>query len=232
MPDTPKSALIVENSAKIFDEKLTAFIRQNSCSNACSLSRSNSIFISDQKAEEETLEEEFVSNDIIDQLITLSAEKRTISPPMTTASSPSKASSGRTNSSSIDIGKVGIIAGKSSTKAETKKQANFNSTLGSSTLNSTSNRLSYNDSCYYSSSSSSCSSSVGSTQDDNYLAHLNWFKQDQQLIQQQQQPPMQSSLVATSSFYDEKEDPLNQDSFSNQFLFKPANFYSNLEFIF
>ena len=120
----PKSALIVENSAKIFDEKLTAFIRQNSCApdantttNSAvtpSLTPSSSIYIKKPSVEPEEAapEDEFVSNELIEQLITLSAEKRTISPPMTSAGLSSQqqfkaaavaAPVKRTNSSSIDI---------------------------------------------------------------------------------------------------------------------------------
>ena len=111
--------------------------------------------------------------------------------------------------------------------------------IGSSILNSagqnmsgkmsasSANRLSYNDSCYFSSSSSSCASSFGSNHDDSQLAHLNWFKQDMQ----QQQPPQQSSLISSSkpSFYDEKQDELQQEAFTNQFIFKqPVSFYGKL----
>ena len=239
---TPKSALIVENSAKIFDEKLTAFIRQNSCRNnaVCSSSGVN----------EENLDDDFMSNDLIDRLITLSAEKRTISPP-SAASTPSpssiKPSIIRTNSSSIDINptnsqpqmhqhqqqpqhqhtKSRMDSKKLSSQIFSNNTNNRNSILNSS--QNQSNRLSYNDSCYYSSSSSSCSSSLGSTHDDNYLAHLNWFKQDQQ--QQQQN---QSSLISkTTPLYETKEDEVNRgDSFQNQFLFKPSSFYGKWNIFF
>jgi protein Tob/BTG len=44
-----KPALIVENSAKIFDEKLTAFIRQNSCNNSTNGKNSIGIYILEKK---------------------------------------------------------------------------------------------------------------------------------------------------------------------------------------
>lgn len=243
-PSMPKSALIVENSAKIFDEKLTAFIRQNSCTNNVTCSSSSLI---EKKIEaDEDLDDDFMSNELIDRLITLSAEKRTISPPVASTPSPTfqptKTSIIRTNSSSIDINPSNIGNAKcqtnnncnsgSKTKLESKKANNqlYNTSsgirgtnpIGSSLINNNqTNRLSYNDSCYYSSSSSSCSSSLGSTHDDNYLAHLNWFKQDQQ----QQQPP-QSSLIAKPTLFEEKEEPTNaDDSFQSHFLFKPSSFY-------
>jgi hypothetical protein len=248
-PTTPKSALIVENSAKIFDEKLTAFIRQNSCrSNAvCSSGggEANETLGSDASgAGEENLDDDFMSNDLIDRLITLSAEKRTISPPAASTPSPSSSSSIkpsiiRTNSSSIDINptnnqpqmhhqhhqhnKSRMDSKKLSSQIFGSGSNNNNSNNRNSILNSSqnqSNRLSYNDSCYYSSSSSSCSSSLGSTHDDNYLAHLNWFKQDQQQNNQ-------SSLISKPTpLYETKGDEVaGGNSFQNQFLFKPSSFY-------
>ena len=168
----------------------------------------------------------------------MSAEKRTISPPMS-ALSQFKPSSliKRTNSSSIDINLPNTNNGTKIEQPISNKlynspssyNTNNNNAIGSSILNSTnnqsnkmsnsSNRLSYNDSCYFSSSSSSCASSFGSNHDDNLLAHLNWLKQDQQ----------SSLLTSKPSFFEDKQDDLNQESFTNQFLFKPpTSFYSKL----
>lgn len=214
----PKSALIVENSAKIFDEKLTAFIRQNSCSTSSTINADDSALVQD--------DDFLVSNNLIDQLITLSAEKRTISPPVSNKSIISQPKYNkpslviqRTNSSSIDIqppnqhnnnnenGKS-----KNNIKLPTTNNVNTNATIGShlatnnnNNLLNLNNRLSYNDSCYYSSSSSSCSSSFGdsSIHDDNYLAHLSWFKPENQALYEDSNKflfkPMSDSNSATNT---------------------------------
>jgi protein Tob/BTG len=64
-PNETTKSLIVENSAKIFDEKLTAFIRQNSCNNPIPTQNKSSL------VDEEDLDKDIISNDLIENLIKL-----------------------------------------------------------------------------------------------------------------------------------------------------------------
>ena len=143
------SCLIVQNAEKIlFDEKLTAFIRQNSSNTTeafSSLTSDNDMTI-DASGDFQH------SNDLnINELIKLSAERRTISPPSVDNSVRRK------NSANI-----AIVKGQQSeapTKPGNSKSKSIKST----------NRFSFNDSCYYSSSSSSCASSFGSNNEESNL---------------------------------------------------------------
>jgi len=151
--------LIVESAEKIlFDEKLSAFIRQNSSSNEDSLA--------DSVAEFNTIEEvkdieDFNMND----LIKLSAEQRTISPPCSSMLI-------RKNSSNIAI--ICDEEKKAARIAENQiNTGSFDYTNSYNTLAVRQHKhqqqpgnFSFSDSCYYSSSSSSCASSFGSNYDD------------------------------------------------------------------
>jgi len=91
-----KPCLVVQNAEKIlFDEKLTAFIRQNSCNNTNDeFIVNNSSTINDDLSNNNDFDDDNnKSNDfLINELIKLSAEKRTISPPHANMSSLSSSS--------------------------------------------------------------------------------------------------------------------------------------------
>ena len=215
-PSKPKSLLIVENSAKIFDEKLTAFIRQNSCNNPIPAAQRPAQAASE--FDEDDFDKDISSADLIENLIKLSAEKRTISPPTSSLNSLSakNPSVKRTNSSNININ-------SSQLNNEFIPSGN-NSNNNNSAQN---NRLSYNDSCYYSSSSSSCSSSFGSNHDEN-LAQLGWLKQQQEqtssLLLNRTNQCMPN--VNTQSLFDNSNFSLDNSNIQNDFLFMPS-FYTN-----
>lgn len=158
-----KPTLIVQNAEKIlFDEKLTAFIRQNS-SNAEG---------SDINESEEFEASNKNSNSNIEELIKLSVEKRTISPPC--SSSPVNKSS--SNITIIECNKpFGNLDSDINTNSKFQENTvSFSGLNNQSQLFSTNDdnnqikpsAFSFNDSCY-SSSSSSCASSFGSNNDEN-----------------------------------------------------------------
>ena len=210
----PKS-LIVENSAKIFDEKLTAFIRQNSCNNPIPAAQRPAQAASE--LDEDDFDKDISSADLIENLIKLSAEKRTISPPTSSLnnSNAKNPSAKRTNSSNINI--------NSSQLNEFIPSNNNNNNNNNSAQN---NRLSYNDSCYYSSSSSSCSSSFGSNHDEN-LAQLGWLQQQQEQTSSLLSRPNQCMpSVNTQSLFDNSNFSLDNANIQSDFLFMPS-FYTN-----
>ena len=152
------SCLIVQNAEKIlFDEKLTAFIRQNSSNTTEGFSS----LTADEDMTVVTSQDVQHSNDLnINELIKLSAERRTISPPSADNSLRRK------NSANIAI--VNGQQSEAAAKPGRSKSKSIKST----------NRFSFNDSCYYSSSSSSCASSFGSNNEEsNLVSNLgNFFK--------------------------------------------------------
>jgi len=185
-----KPCLVVQNAEKIlFDEKLTAFIRQNSCNNTNDeFIVNNSSTINDDLSNNNDFDDDNnKSNDfLINELIKLSAEKRTISPPHANMSSLSSSSTQfltapkseikRQNSSNIAIinnNKESETSKLTSTSSSSDKN---NRQIINNSSNLSSNRLSFNDSCYYSSSSSSCASSFESNDEANLMIHqFGWF---------------------------------------------------------
>ncbi len=155
------SNLIVESAEKIlFDEKLTAFIRQNSSSNEESLA--------DALTEFNTIEETEEQEDLnMDEFIKLSAEQRTISPPCSSILT-------RKNSANIAIFYDETTeAAKSADSQINNRTVGSNSSYGSlpgrqrrQQEHQQPGKFSFSDSCYYSSSSSSCASSFGSNYDE------------------------------------------------------------------
>lgn len=179
---TAKPCLVVQNAEKIlFDEKLTDFIRQNSCNNTNDEYLTAGAPFNNEFTEDESK----LSDLVIDELIKLSAEKRTISPPHAAISSPSSSSLTQNNSAQFlspkskevkrqNSSNIAIVNKNSKDYDPTKTAiTNQNSNAG----NFDPNRLSFNDSCYYSSSSSSCASSFESNDETNLMMHqLGWFQ--------------------------------------------------------
>lgn len=196
-----KPCLVVQNAENIlFDEKLTAFIRQNSCNNT------NDEFIMNSN---DDLGNDFDDDIIINELIKLSAEKRTISPPHAAISSSFITSS---PSTLLTAPKTEIKRQNSSNIAIVNNLDQSKLTSIGNTNNQNSNRLSFNDSCYYSSSSSSCASSFGSSDDTNFLMHqFGWFNNSSNL----KSPDKSNSLLSSESntFY---KDSFNYDQQFNQ----------------
>lgn len=155
-----KPTLIVQNTEKIlFDEKLTAFIRQNS-------SNDEGSDVNESEASKKN------TNSNIEELIKLSVEKRTISPPY--SSCPINKSS---SNIIIECNKPfrnldSDINTKSKFQENTVSFSGLNNKSQLFSTNDDKNQIkqcafSFNDSCYYSSSSSSCASSFGSNNDEN-----------------------------------------------------------------
>jgi hypothetical protein len=188
---------------------LTAFIRQNSCNNPIPAAQRPAQAASE--FDEDDFDKDISSADLIENLIKLSAEKRTISPPTSSLNSlnTKNPSVKRTNSSNINI-----------------NSSQLNEFIPNANNNSAQNRLSYNDSCYYSSSSSSCSSSFGSNHDEN-LAQLGWLKQQQEQTSSLLNRTNQCMPnVNTQSLFDNSNFSLDNSNIQNDFLFMPS-FYTN-----
>ena len=140
-----KPTLVVQNAEQIlFDEKLTAFIRQNSSNNEDSNTKESYTFELPTNNE----------NSNIEEFIKLSAEKRTISPPC--SFSPNFK----------NFPNIKIECNKPSEKLSSSV-INKSQLFSNNADNIQSNRFSFNESCLYSSSSSSCASSFGSNTDEN-----------------------------------------------------------------
>jgi hypothetical protein len=183
------SKLIAQSSEKIFDEKLTAFIRQNSTTTSTS-QPSSTIAPTFDVVGGDDASSILMTDDLLDKLTnnssnpgsTLSPEKRTISPPCGVTGGGCSASKQaasqqqlkRKNSSNITInnGNNRTTQNPIGSGAFAPSHMNNNELLANHM-----NRLSFNDSCYYS-SSSSCASSFGSSNYEDNLtsANLGWFK--------------------------------------------------------
>lgn len=112
-PPNSAKLVVVQKSEQIFDEKLTAFIRQNSSQINVATTTSPLTSVGDKlkNGEEFGEEEEAAKNellmdeeDMLERMTTLSAEMRTISPPVgSPPQSMTKLPVKRTNSSTIAI---------------------------------------------------------------------------------------------------------------------------------
>jgi trimeric autotransporter adhesin len=161
-----KSELVIENTEKIFDEKLTTFIRQNSYSqnkSAFSTNNTNSLAkpnISQAEIKPLDTGSTNINGGPLNQFnVNFNSERKIISP-------PNSSNKKHNNSSNIDI-----LKNKNPLKANQSMKIGLNSDINSNAFN----RLSFNDSCYFSSSSSSCSSSFDSAQDDSFKYNV-WNK--------------------------------------------------------
>jgi hypothetical protein len=225
--DEPASAvatsLIVQSSEKIFDEKLTAFIRQNSTSLPAHMPPPTSVISPTTLCDitgdfnEDDVSSLLMTDDLIDKLANnstnattlLSPEKRTISPPQfppigSNFTPKQQQQLNHKNSSNITInnGHPPGLNGRSQPPPIGSSNLQQNNNNFNELLANNINRLSFNDSCYYS-SSSSCASSFGSSNyEDNLTSgNLGWFKSATPTMPQVKSQPS-PAITMTSTIHE------------------------------